>query len=156
MQIARLRVHKVARYVRQTLEFRGWLPKYVCQVKTDALLCSFPKRLLPDVKKIRDLPLRFFGIDSDEPALRVSFAEPRWMKDCTDIRQTHPCPEIARHTLCENIPEDEDFVLTGCRGSGKSTAMREFATQLQAQGKQVYVISFQNSVAVKSNGMTCH
>ena len=134
----------------------GWLPKYACQVRTDALLCAFPKRMAPEIKKLRELPLRALGVNSDAPALRVSFAEPRWMKHCSNIRQEYPRPEVARHTLTREIPEDEDFVLTGCGGSGKSTAMREFAARLKAKGKQVYVISFQNSVAAKSNGMTCH
>ena len=107
------------------------------------------------MKKLRNLSLRIFGIDSDEPALRVSF-DPRWMENCSDIRQNHPRPEIAKHTVVKNIPENEDFVLTGVGGSGKSTTMREFATGLQAKGKQVYIVSFQNSVAAKSNGMTCH
>ena len=153
LQIARLRVCQVARHLRLTLF--GWVPKYACQVRTDALLCAFPKRLAPEIKKLRELPLRALGVDSDAPALRVSFAEPRWMKHCSNIRQDFPRPEIAQHTLVQEIPEDEDFVLTGCGGSGKSTAMREFAARLKAKGKQVYVISFQNSVAAKSNGQTC-
>ena len=47
---------------------QGWLPKYACQVRTDALLCSFPKRLTPQIRKLRELPLRALGVDSDAPA----------------------------------------------------------------------------------------
>ena len=111
LQVARLRVCQVARYLRLSLGLQGWLPKYVCQAKTDALLCAFPKRLVPEIKKLRELPLRALGVDSDEPALRVSFEEVRWMKDCGNIRQEHPRPKIPKHTLVEEIPENEDFVL---------------------------------------------
>ena len=65
-------------------------------------------------------------------------------------------PTVPKHRVVTRIPENEDFVLTGCGGSGKSWEMRKFASKLKEKGKKVYIISFQNSVAAKSNGMTCH
>ena len=56
MQVARLRMNLLARYLRRTL--MGWQPKYACQAKTDAWKCAVPQRLMPDNKNLRQLTYR--------------------------------------------------------------------------------------------------
>ena len=81
--------------------------------------------------------MRDLGVDSDELALRVSFA-PKWMRSCADIRQDHPMPTVLKHKIVRSIPENEDFVLTGVGGSGKSWEMRKFASKLKEKGKNIH------------------
>ena len=53
LQVAHLRMNLLARYLRRTLV--GWQPKYACQAKTDAWKCQVPQRLVPEMKKLRQL-----------------------------------------------------------------------------------------------------
>ena len=52
MQVAHLRMNLLARYLRRTL---GFQPKWICQAKTDAWKCAVPKRMLPQVRQLREL-----------------------------------------------------------------------------------------------------
>ena len=100
MQVAHLRMNLLARYLRRTLV--GWRPCYACQAKTDAWKCAVPKRLLPDLKNLRQLTYRQLdGSDCDDLALRVVVKDPEWMQECAEIRQDGVSPEVAKHTRHE-------------------------------------------------------
>ena len=112
---------------------------------------------VPELIKLRKLTYRELdGSDCDEPCLRVYF-NVSWMKDCSEIQSGYN-PEPRKQKRHESYEEllDKNFVLAGVGGAGKSTALREIRQRLEAQGKKVYVVSFQNSVAAASNGLTLH
>ena len=109
---------------------------------------------------MRALTYQNFGVPCADQAVRITERTDAGLKECSDMRQECPEPQLVRHVRhdCEDKLLGKNFGIYGVGGSGKSRMMRELAGQLKAQGKQIYIIAYQNSVACKNgeDGQTVH
>ena len=146
LQIAELRMHQLARYLLQTLR---WKPAFLIDAKVDAWRLSLPRERTEEAKAVAKLTYRHFGVDCDDAALKISFAEPKYLREAGDIRVNEPCPTERRFRK-SNRPaltlakDKESFVLRGCWGCGKSHLINEIATALRAAGRHVHIVAFKN------------
>ena len=59
LQISRMRMHKLARYLRLTIS--GFRPQYLVSARTDAWHINCPKNLFEKLKKLKDVTYATFG-----------------------------------------------------------------------------------------------
>ena len=158
LQLGKLRMHMLAQKIRISLT--GFRPQWLTQARTDAWRLSLPKRAVPELRRLRALTYQDFGVPCADQAVRITERTDAGLKECSDMRQECPEPQLVRHVRHESPDKllGKNFGIFGVGGSGKSRMMRELAAQLKAQGTQIYIIAYQNSVACKNgeDGQTVH
>ena len=82
MGLARLRMVQLGKLLTQTLG-----RSYLCQAKTDAWYLSLPPKHREKLRGWGKTYRELFGVPCDDPAVKVSFAEPTFMREVQDIRQ---------------------------------------------------------------------
>ena len=135
-------MHKLARYLTQTLR---WRPNLLIDAKVDAWRLALPRERTEEAKKMATLTYHdLVGNNCDDVALKCSFAEPRYLLECGDIRVSEKCPPARRWGKRQETPvalalRKTNFCLRGSWGVGKSHQINEIAAALRAKGQHVYI-----------------
>ena len=151
MGIARLRMVQLAKLLMNTLGRRS-----LCQAKTDAWYVSCPPKCREKLRGLK-LTYRDFGVPCDDPALKVTFGQPNFMRNVSDIRHNWHRPEVVTWKRHENWEHLKNWTLIGPAGTGKTFLLLKIAEEKRRQGKKVYMISFTNAVCCQlAEAVTVH